>query len=186
MCLICQNSIAQTKEYNIKRHFEKNHGEKYGKYTIEGRKQLLDKLAKGPQAQQQVLTRTSTTDFDNTAVSFKIARILSKHQKPFSDGEIVKECLMAFAESKYPQVLKSVSDVSLSRRTVVRRVEGMSSNTTHQTKVKVNDLEYYSLALDESTNVRDTAQLAVFTRTVDKDFYIIKELVDLYAMKDTK
>ena len=99
VCLICQNSIAQNKEYNIKRHFEKNHGEKYGKYTIEERKQLSDKLARGLQAQQQVLTRTSTTDFDNTAVSFKIARVLGKHQKPFSDGEIVKECLMAFVES---------------------------------------------------------------------------------------
>ena len=120
VCLICQNSIAQIKEYNIKRHFEKNHCGKYGKYTIEERKQLSDKLARGLQAQQQVLTKTSTTDFDNTAVSFKIARILSKHQKPFSDGEIVKECLMAFAESKCPQVAKSVSDLSLSRRTVVR------------------------------------------------------------------
>ena len=42
------------------------------------------------------------TDFDNTAVRFKVARILSKNQKPFADGEIVKECLMAFPESKCP------------------------------------------------------------------------------------
>ena len=55
VCLICKNSIAQTKEHNIKRHFEKNHGEKYGKHTIEERKQLLDELARGLQAQQQVL-----------------------------------------------------------------------------------------------------------------------------------
>ena len=87
VCLICQNSIAQTKEYNIKRHSEKSHGEKYGKNTIEKKKRLSDKLARGLQAQQQVFTRTFTTDFDITAVSFKIARILSKHRKPFSDGE---------------------------------------------------------------------------------------------------
>ena len=57
---------------------------------------------------------------------------------------------MAFAESKCPQVVKSVSDVSLSRRTVVRQVEGISSDIEYQIKVTVNDLEYYPLALDES------------------------------------
>ena len=185
VCLICQNSIAQTKEYDIKKYFKKNHGGKYGKYTIEERKQPSDKLARGLQAQQQVLTRTSTTDFDNTAVSFKIARILCKHQKPFFNDEIVKECLMAFAESKCPQVVKSVSDVSLSRRTVIRRVEDMSSDIKYQIKVKVNVLENNSLTLDESTDISDTAQLAVFIQTVEKDFNVLEELIDLNAMKDT-
>ena len=46
--------------------------------------------------------------------------------------------------------MKSVSDVSLLRRIVVRRVEVMSSDIEHQIKVKVNDLECYSLALDEA------------------------------------
>ena len=92
---------------------------------------------------------------------------------------------MAFAESKSQQVVKSVSDVSLSRRTVVRRVEEMSSGIEYQIKVKVNDLEYYSMALDESTDNKDTAQLAVFIRTVDKDFNVLEELVDLNAMKGT-
>ena len=58
---------------------------------------------------------------------------------------------MAFAEPKCSQVVKSVSDVSFSRRSVVRRVEGMSSDSEYQIKVKVNDLKYYLLALDEST-----------------------------------
>ena len=80
VCLICQSSIARTKNYDIKRHFEKNRGEKYDKYIIEERKQLSDKLARGLRAQQQVLTRPSTIDFDNTAASFNIARILNKHQ----------------------------------------------------------------------------------------------------------
>ena len=90
---------------------------------------------------------------------------------------------MEFTESKCPQVVKSVSDVSLSRCIVVRQVEDMSSDIEYP--IKVNDLEYYSLALDESPNIRDTAQLAVFIRTVDKDFNVLEELVDLNAMKGT-
>ena len=52
----------------------------------------------------------------------------------------------------------------------------MSSDTKHQIKVEVNDLKYYLLALDESTDIRDTAQLAVFIRIVDKDLNILEEL----------
>ena len=49
----------------------------------------------------------------------------------------------------------------------------------------MNDLEYYSLALDESTDIRETAQLASFIRTVDKDSNVFEQLVDLNAMKGT-
>ena len=93
---------------------------------------------------------------------------------------------MAFAESKCPQVLKSASDVSLSRRAVVRRVEDMFSDIKYQIKVKVNDLEYYLLALNESTDIRNTTQLAVFIRTVDKDFNVLEKLVVTAAIPVTR
>ncbi|CAB4062109.1 unnamed protein product [Lepeophtheirus salmonis] len=145
MCLIYQNSVAQTKEYNIKRHFETNHGEK----------------------QQQVLTRSSEGDIANTIVSLEIAKILSKHQKPFADDQIVKECLEKFAEVKCSQML-CVSDVSLSRHTIVRRDEDMGSDIPYQLKVKLNNTECYSLALDEN-----------------KDFNVAEELLDLNPLKGT-
>ncbi|XP_071745257.1 general transcription factor II-I repeat domain-containing protein 2B-like [Lepeophtheirus salmonis] len=179
------NFVAQTKEYNIKRYFETNHGEKYGKFNIEEKRQIAKKLTKNLQGQQQVLTRSSEGDIVNTIVSIEIAKILSKQQKPFSDGLTVKECLQKFAEVKCSQMLKSVSDVSLSRRTIVRRVEDMGSDIAYQLKVKLSDIEYYSLALDESTDIRDTAQLAVFIRAVDKDFNVTEELLDLNPLKGT-
>ncbi|CAB4066713.1 unnamed protein product [Lepeophtheirus salmonis] len=108
ICLIYLNSIAQTKEYNIKIHFETNHGEKYGKYNIEEKRKLAEKLTKNLQGQQKVLIRSPDDDIANTIVSFEIAKILSKHQKPFSDGLIVKDYLQKFAEVKCSQILKSV------------------------------------------------------------------------------
>ncbi|XP_040564117.1 general transcription factor II-I repeat domain-containing protein 2-like [Lepeophtheirus salmonis] len=168
MCLIYQNSVAQTKEYNIKRHFETNHGEKYGKYNIEEKRQLAEKLTKNLQG----------------SMSLEIAKILSKHQVPFADDQIVKECLQKFAEVKCSQML-CVSDVSLSRHTIVRRDEDMGSDIPYQLKVKLNNTECYSLALDESTDIRDTAQLAVLIRAVDKDFNVAEELLDLNPLKGT-
>ncbi|XP_071749950.1 general transcription factor II-I repeat domain-containing protein 2B-like [Lepeophtheirus salmonis] len=153
------NSVAQTKEYNIKIHFETNHGDKYGKYDIEEKRQLAEKLTKNLQGQQQVLTRSSEGEIANTIVSFEIAKILTKHHKPFSDGQI--------------------------GHTIVKRVEDMGSDIAYQLNVKLSDIECYSLALDESTDIRDSAQLAVFIRAVDKDFNVAEELLDLNPLKGT-
>ena len=43
----------------------------------------------------------------------------------------------------------------------------------------------FSLALDESTDVTDNPQLAVFVRYVSSDVVIKEELLDLIALKET-
>lgn len=44
---------------------------------------------------------------------------------------------------------------------------------------------FYSIAVDESTDMTDTAQLAIFIRGVDENFTIHEEFAALYAMKET-
>ena len=41
------------------------------------------------------------------------------------------------------------------------------------------------MAIDESTDVTSTAQLAVFVRGIDQEFNITEEMLGLQAMKDT-
>ena len=46
LCLICRNSLAVCKEYNIKRHYDTNHKENYDKYTGKLREDKFSELKK--------------------------------------------------------------------------------------------------------------------------------------------
>ena len=46
--------------------------------------------------------------------------------------------------------------------TIIRRIENLSTDLKLTLEKRASEFEYYSLALDESTDAIDTAQLAVF------------------------
>ena len=48
------------------------------------------------------------------------------------------------------------------------------------------NLQYFLIAIDESTDLTDTAQLAVFVHGVSSNFDIFEDFVELVPMKGTK
>lgn len=98
---------------------------------------------------------------------------------------MVKECLHVAAQHLTPEKLKLFDAVPLTRRTVTRRIEDIGNDLKLQLYEKFETTVKYSLALDESTDAVDTAQLAVFIRAVDDNFHITEELLDLCPMKGT-
>ena len=67
--------------------------------------------------------------------------------------------------------------------TVQRKVAGIAANVTDQLKQKVKEFCFYSLALDESIDCCDTAQLVIYNRGVDKDLNINEKLAAMQSMK---
>ncbi|XP_050516254.1 general transcription factor II-I repeat domain-containing protein 2B-like [Diabrotica virgifera virgifera] len=114
-----------------------------------------------------------------------IAEAIAKRSKPLSDGEFVKECLEMFASVACPEQEALVKNISLSHQTIARRIDDMSKDIESSLKTQLKKCVFYSFALDESTDVSDTAQLAVFVRGVTEDYTVIEELLDLRSMKDT-
>ena len=78
-----------------------------------------------------------------------------------------------------------VKETCLSHQTIGRRIDDLGDNIEGTLKDKLSACVLYSLALDESTDQSDTAQLVIFIRGIDENFNIIEEMLDLCHIKGT-
>ena len=76
-------------------------------------------------------------------------------------------------------------DVSLSASTITRRVEDFGEHLHETLKESAKFFKYFSLAIDESNDTTDTAQLLIFIRGIDAKFRITEELCSLRSLKST-
>ncbi|GFQ86916.1 general transcription factor II-I repeat domain-containing protein 2 [Trichonephila clavata] len=61
----------------------------------------------------------------------------------------------------------------------------IAENISSQLFDKNGHVEWFSLALDESTDVSDTAQVLLYIRGVDKSYEVHEELLDMYSIHGT-
>lgn len=87
------------------------------------------------------------------------------------------------AEVLCPSQKHFFSNISLSGATVVRRIEELSKDI--ENSLRASKFVFYSVAIDESTDMTDIAQLAIFILGIDDNFEITEELAALYSMKGT-
>lgn len=104
--------------------------------------------------------------------SYIIAQKIAANLKPFTDGEFIKECMEAASEILYPAQKQLFSKLSLSGVTVVKCIEELGTDIESTLKEQISKFIFYSLALDESTDLSDTDQLAIFVRGIDSNFNI--------------
>ncbi|KAI6651125.1 General transcription factor II-I repeat domain-containing protein 2-like [Oopsacas minuta] len=105
--------------------------------------------------------------------------------KPFTDGEFVKECLLNVVDIICPEKRDLFGKISLSARTVTRRIEDLSSDIRTTLQEHAQQFELYAIALDENTDATDIAQVAIFVSGINVTFDITEELASLVSLKDT-
>lgn len=183
VCLICKETVAVFKEYNVKRHYQKLHADMYDKITGKERSEKLKQLEASLISQQQYFARARESNENATKASYEVAALIAKHSKPFTEGEFIKDCVMTIVKKICPEKQQEFAKVCLARNTVARRIEEVSSDIKRQLRVKGREFDFFSLACDESTDASDTAQLLIFLRGVDNEMNVTEELLDLRSLK---
>ena len=159
---------------------------KFGCNLSEEKQKLkAEKCVKKLKKQQTLFTKQSALQSSATEASLMVAYNLSKRNKPFLDGEFIKQCMVDCASVMCPDVKSKFESISLSRRTAVHRIDSISDQLTEQLMVASKDFVCFSLALDESTDEEDTAQLSIFNCGINRNFVVTKESLGLESMKDT-
>ncbi|XP_077426332.1 general transcription factor II-I repeat domain-containing protein 2-like [Vanacampus margaritifer] len=181
--LICQEAIAVFKEYNISRHFATKHANYASKQSTQEREATAQRLAANLQAQQNFFHRQTSIQESSTRAGFLLAFELAKAIKPFSESEFLKECMVETVSLLCPETKGKFEKISLSRRTVTRRVELIDEDIVSTLNKKAGTFTLYSLALDESNDIKDTAQLLIFIRGINDSFEITEELLSMESLK---
>ena len=86
-----------------------------------------------------------------------MAWVLGKHKKTFTDAEIIHD------------IIQKINQIPLSDSTAVRQTEILADDLLDQLKSAVKKAKCISLALDESTDNTDDAQILVFVRFFDEE-----------------
>ena len=99
--------------------------------------------------------------------------------------EVITEAADVLFDSFSNKTFIKTAIANLSRNTVTRRVKCLSRNTKKQLAMVIDNCEWFSSQLDESTYVMDIAQVFVFIRMTFSDFSVKEELLTLLQLKGT-
>ena len=133
-------------------------------------------------AQQIALQRYCKTVDDFIQTSCEISELIAKKLKPHIEGDFETVYIDVTAKLITPEEVAVFEKISLSRRTASSRIQGMGDNIEKTLKDKARYFEFFSLALDETTDLTNTAQLAIFIRGVTSDFKI-QDLLSLESLQ---
>ncbi|XP_060861778.1 general transcription factor II-I repeat domain-containing protein 2-like [Metopolophium dirhodum] len=154
-CLICQVTLSQFKVSNLKRHYETNHSTFSREFPI-GSDSRKNKLCS---MKLKFSKQTNVmTMFTNEA-----------------DDCVEASFVIAF----------NIAQAKVSRHTIERRISTISFDIFTNLKNNIANCLSLSLALDESTDIQDKPQLAIFVRYVTSDVDVKEELLDLISLKET-
>ncbi len=162
-CVICGDVLANEsmKATNLKRHLNSKHKQMSSKP-----KEFFErKHSELTSHQEKIFTMTHINKCALRA-SYKVALRIAKTKKPYTIGEtLVRGCIedVCMEVLGKPAAMK-VARVPLSGDTITQRIHDMAQDVEDQLIGQIKLAKYFSLQLDESTDIANLAILMVYVR----------------------
>lgn len=190
-CLKCNFQASVTKKDNIQRHFRTNHPAFNIAYPLisEKRSNEIKRLKSVVGRSRKIMDTFMSIQERATVASLKVTWRLCRSMKPFMDAELVKKCMLDAIESvvenssKREELLKKIKEIPLSNNTATRRAEKLSGDVSDKLKACLKKAEHIALAIDESTDKTDGAQLLVYVRYYMPDSGFHEDVLGTYTME---
>ena len=156
----------------------------YAKYQGDERANWVANLKTCLLRQQDFFTKATKENNAAVAASFMVNEMIDKVGQPITEGKFVENCILQAASivCPCPEKKGQFSIISLSANTVAERISDLSNNIYDQLREKAKCFHACSVSLDDSTDITDTAQLAMYVRGVDENFELMEELLRVIAM----
>ncbi|GFX40572.1 uncharacterized protein TNCV_2373561 [Trichonephila clavipes] len=170
-CLICKKKFAHNKKSNLERYFTRKHASFSTKYpTGDSRKKAIEELQKSQESSTSVFNNWMQSSSNINVASFVFSLEIAKRGKPYTDGECIKNCFVNASEALLQDfknktgILKRITELPFSAKTIKDRTIKMCSNITTQHIEDLKSVSSLSIAVDESCDINDTAQVSLFVR----------------------
>ena len=121
MCVICNQVVKTMKGDNAKQHFLRHESHSYAKLKGDSRKIYFENLKMSLRKQTTCITTFAKSTNSRCEASYRVAYHLGFAGKPYSDGEIVKQCLLNVVKCIHFGKEAEYSSIALSRVTMQRR-----------------------------------------------------------------
>jgi len=168
LCCLCNETVV-SRSFNVKRHFETVHNNIFS-LSAEEKLELISQKVKFFRSQTNKFKVAFKQNNNLSAASFSVSHCIAQHGKLLSDGEYLKEVFVKASNILFHdftnknEIIKRINDLPVSRNTVKDRIICMSNDITDQLQTDLASESYFSICLDESTDVTSQARLAVFVR----------------------
>lgn len=195
VCLICDFIPPIPYKYTIIRHYQSLHSHEYSHYVGQVQEELIEGLKLGCSQSRFESTGSGAENLETapkslsvkaTAASYDLSLLIAKNHKPFTEGNLIKQCIIEAVKSFDNNLtLAQAESIQLSRNTVARRISNINEALEDKLKTLLSTCEFFSLCLDESTDIKHISNLSIFVRIVQSDFSCIEELLNFVPLHGT-